>query len=394
MTRMKLAVLAAALSLPFMAAAEDAGTFKIPGTNTTLRLYGYVQLDTTYDLSGRIPDIENFDFATIAAVQPLDGTTAAEQTGQMYLTARTTRVGFTTSTPTDAGVIGTKIEADFNGPNGYQGQSYTNSVLFRLRQAYGTFGNLLVGQTWSNFLDLASYPDTVDFNGPGSIALVRQPQIRYTFALPSNWALSFAAENPHNFQTGRWLPDLTASAATSGNWGTFSLRAVTNQYRPATGGPKSGYGLQAAGSYKVGGDTLVAMAVGGTGLGRYMFNAIANVDGVNSAGEYTLWQSFAYHVGYTHVWNSAYRSNVVWSQTFFGENGITPNTNPDDYNPATFNLQSNKVIYQAFVNTFWTFAKNAEFGIEYAYGLRHTYAAVNANGRENRINASFHYNIY
>ena len=390
MTRMKLAALAAALALPFAAAAQDAGTFTIPGTNTTLRLYGYVQTDMTYDFSGRVPDIENYDWATIVFAQPLDGTAAAERTGQIYLTARTTRVGFTTSTPTDAGVIGTKIEADFNGPNGFQGQSYTNSVLFRLRHAYGTVGNLLVGQTWTNFLDLASYPDTVDFNGPGSIALVRQPQVRYTFALPSNWALAIAGENPHNFQVGQWLPDITVSASTSGNWGTFALRGVTNQYRPATGGPVSGFGLQAAGSYKIGGDTLVGMVVGGRGLGRYMFNDGNNAVGASATGEFKLWQSLAYHLGYTHVWNSQVRSNLVWSQTFFGENGIVPviAAGPDGVGA------NNKRIYQAFVNTFWTFAKNAEFGVEYAYGLRHTYAAVNANGRENRINASLHYNIY
>jgi hypothetical protein len=390
MTRLKLAALAAALALPLAAAAEDAGTFKIPGTNTTLRLYGYVQTDMTYDFSGRVPDIENYDWATIVFAQPLDGSPAAEHPGEIYLTARTTRVGFTTSTPTDAGVIGTKIEADFNGPNGFQGQSYTNSVLFRLRHAYGTVGNLLVGQTWSNFLDLASYPDTVDFNGPGSIALIRQPMVKYTFALPSNWSLAIAGENPHNFQTGRWLPDITVNASTSGNWGTLSLRGVTNQYRPATGGPRSGFGLSAAGSYKLGGDTLVAMVVGGQGLGRYLFNDGNNATGVSATGEFRLWKSLAYHIGYTHVWNSMLRSNLVWSQTFFGENDIVPivAAGPDGVGA------NNKIIYQAFVNTFWTFAKNAEFGVEYVYGLRHTYAAVNANGRENRLNASLHFNIY
>ncbi len=391
MTRLKLAALAAALALPLAATAEDAGTFKIPGTNTTLRLYGYVQTDMTQDFSGRVPDIENYDWATIVFAQPLDGSPAAEHPGEIYLTARTTRVGFTTSTPTDAGTIGTKIEADFNGPNGFQGQSYTNSVLFRLRHAYGTVGNLLVGQTWSNFLDLASYPDTVDFNGPGSIALIRQPMVKYTFALPSNWSLAIAAENPHNFQVGRWLPDLTANVSTSARWGTFSLRAVTNQYRPATGGPVSGFGLSAAGSYKLGGDTLVAMVVGGQGLGRYLFNDGNNATGADATtGEFKLWQTLAYHIGYTHVWNSALRSNLVWSQTFFGENGIAPITaaGPDGVGA------NNKIIYQAFVNTFWTFAKNAELGVEYVYGLRHTYALVNANGRENRLNASLHFNIY
>jgi hypothetical protein len=151
---------------------------------------------------------------------------------------------------------------------------------------------------------------------------------------------------------------------------------MTNQYRTGGGGdgsPKQGFGGSLSGSFKVGNDTLVAHVVGGQGLGRYLFNGIFNFAGTNAAGEFTLWQAMAYHLGYTHVWNSTFRSNLVFSQTFFGEN---------------------KAIHQAFLNTFYSFAKNAEFGIEYAYGLRHTYAAVNANGRENRINASLHYNIY
>lgn len=395
MTRMKLAALAAALALPFGALAEDPGTFTIPGTNTTLRLYGYVQTDMTFDISGRIADIENYDWASIVSVQPLDGTADADKNGQLYFTARTTRVGFTTSTPTDAGAIGTKIEGDFNGPNGFQGQTFTNSVLFRLRHGYGTVGGLLVGQTWTNFLDLASYPDTVDFNGPGSIALVRQPQIRYTFALPSNLGLTFSLENSRNGSVGRYIPDVTGALTTSGKWGTLALRLVTNQYRTGGGGngsPKQGFGGALSGSFKIGNDTLVAHLVGGEGLGRYLFNGITNFFGANAAGEFTLWQALAYHIGYTHVWSPAWRSNLVFSQTFFGENGITPYTGPENQANGTF--QENKRIDQAFLNTFWSFAKNAEFGVEYAYGLRHTYAAVNANGRENRINASLHYNIY
>jgi hypothetical protein len=55
MTRSKLAAIAMvlALALPFAGAAEDA-----PGTwrwgDTTLKLYGYVQLDTTFDFLSRV----------------------------------------------------------------------------------------------------------------------------------------------------------------------------------------------------------------------------------------------------------------------------------------------------------------------------------------------------
>src|SRR5512142_761041 len=136
---------AATLALPAASAAEDPGTFKVPGTETTLKLYGFVQLYATYDISGRIGDIENYDWASIPAVQPLHDTPQAKETGQFYLTARTSRVGIQSSTPTPLGALETKLEADFNGPNAFQGQTFTNSVLFRLRHAYATMRGFLVG---------------------------------------------------------------------------------------------------------------------------------------------------------------------------------------------------------------------------------------------------------
>ena len=130
------ALVATALAVPAVAA-DEPGVFKVPGTDSTIKFYGFAQVYGIYDISGRLADIENYDYATIAAVQPLDGSAAAEETGQLYFTGRTSRFGIQTNTPTKVGNVGLKLEGDFNGPNGYQGQTYTNSVLFRLRHAYG-----------------------------------------------------------------------------------------------------------------------------------------------------------------------------------------------------------------------------------------------------------------
>ena len=45
------------------------------------------------------------------------------------------------------------IETDFYG---------SGSVL-RLRHAYGRYGGLLAGQTWSTFVDESNFPNTIDF---------------------------------------------------------------------------------------------------------------------------------------------------------------------------------------------------------------------------------------
>ncbi|HZZ84266.1 MAG TPA: DcaP family trimeric outer membrane transporter [Anaeromyxobacteraceae bacterium] len=418
MTRTKLIALSAVLGLTLSgsARAEDApGVFKVPGTDSTIKLYGYVQLDTTFDFSGRDPNVEGNDWAIHSSNIPLDKDAEARvKKNQLYLTARTSRFGIETHTPTKIGDVGVKLEGDFNAANLESGQSFTNSVLFRLRQAYGTAGGLLVGQTWSNFLDLNTYPDVVDFNGPGSIALIRQPQIRYTLGLAPGVSLAVAAENSpgtdgndyagsDNIRKFQSIPDFTANLGFSGAWGSASVRGVTMNYKRAPALPsgkldpngssysKQGFGGAASAAIKLGGDTLVLHAVGGTGIGRYIFNvglsegAIA----VDTGSDLTLVDAAAYHAGFTHVWTPEFRSNLVWSQTFV--------KNPDFGGKPVFGTADNERIDQAFVNTFWTFAKNAEFGLEYGWARRKTFDTASATGEyghQNRVTGTFHYNFF
>jgi hypothetical protein len=240
MNRLKIVIAALFLAaLPLAASAEDApGVFKIPGTESTIKFNGYVQLDTTLDFSGRVGDIENNDWATFLPGVPNDDSAAAKRRkGQLYMTARTSRFSIVTSTPSKMGNVGVRLEGDFNGPNGFQSETYTNSVLFRLRHAYGTVGNLLVGQTWTTFLDFGGAPETVDFNGPGTLALVRNPMIRYTLPLGEGMQLALAAENARGAQFGgskyQTIPDLHANFGMSGSWGSLSIRGVTQQYNLA-----------------------------------------------------------------------------------------------------------------------------------------------------------------
>jgi len=391
---------ATALALPIAALPQEApGTFKIPGTETTLTLSGFIQVYGTSDLSSRIGDIENYDWATIPAVQPLKGTTAEKEHGILYLTARTSRIGLSTSTPTPVGPLGTRIEGDFNGPNGFQGQTYTNSVLFRLRHAYGTLHGFLVGQTWTQFLDFPSAPDTVDFNGPGSLALVRQPQVRYTYE-SGPLSAGIAAENPHNFNVGH-IPDFTAKVGYTPEWGSAGVAFVTNQYRytKATDSTPNdstvqGYGIAVSGSYKLPWKgTVVGLLVFGDGLGRYLFNAIANVAGSDSSGNLKLWRAASYHLGYTHPWNDQLRSNVVWSQTFFDRNGIDRAGMPTADDPGTGTFVPNKRIDQLFVNTFYGITKGFELGLEYELGRRHTFLGDHT-GNQDRVTASATYKFF
>ncbi len=393
--------LALALAAPALGA-DEPGVFKVPGTDSTIKFYGYAQLDTTLDFSGRVGNIEDNDWATILpAVPDKDSLDAKRKKPQLYMTGRTSRFGIITSTPSSAGNVGLRIEGDFNGPNQFQSETFTNSVLFRLRHGYGTVGGFLAGQTWSTFLDLGAAPDTVDFNGPGSLALVRNPMLRYSLKVgPAN--LTLAAENARGAQFGgtkfQTLPDFHANLTYGASWGHLSVRGVSQYYReflatdvsPAS---KMAFAGAVSGSFKVGGDTLVAQVSGGPGVGRYILNSLGT--GQSGAGAYTLvgdklelWTVFAYHAGFTHVWGPGLRSNLVWSQTFVQD--------PEIGGVAADNTVE-ETLSQAFVNTFWSFAKNAELGVEYAWGQWKSFSTATSperKGNQNRVNVSFHYNFF
>ncbi|HET9553093.1 MAG TPA: DcaP family trimeric outer membrane transporter [Anaeromyxobacteraceae bacterium] len=400
MNRFKfVAAILLAAAIPAVGAAEDApGVFKIPGTESTIKFYGYTQLDTTLDFSGRVADYEDADWATILPLVPAnDSPYAKKAKPQLYLTARTSRFGIQTTTPTKLGNVGVRLEGDFNGPNGFQSETFTNSVLFRLRHAYGTVGNLLVGQTWTTFLDFGAAPDTVDFNGPGTLALVRNPMIRYTIPLGSGMNLALAAENRRGPQfsanDGRYqtLPDLHANFSWNGDKGTFSARLVTqrlNNFDAAANTTKSAQSVAfgVSGSAKVGGDTVLAQFAGGPGVGRYLLNAITTpFFDFNAAGDMKLWSVYGAHAAYTHVWNPEFRSTAVVAYTFVVDPKI-------DGVVADNGVQ--KEFTQVFANTFWSFAKNAEFGVEYAWGQWKSFGPNAVKGDQNRVNASFHYNFF
>jgi DcaP outer membrane protein len=413
LSRLFAGILSLALAAPAIGA-DEPGVFKVPGTDSTIKFYGYVQLDATLDFQARVNDIEDNDWATfLPGVPDKDSAIAKRKSPQLYMTGRTSRFGIQTNTPSSAGNIGVRLEGDFNGPNGFQSETFTNSVLFRLRHAYGTVGGLLVGQTWSTFLDLGAAPDTVDFNGPGSLALVRNPMIRYAFGLAPGANLTLGAENARGSQFGgakfQTIPDFHANFTYAGPWGHLSVRGVTQQYNVFEGdiSAKTAFSVAGAlsGSFKVGGDTLVAQVSGGPGIGRYLLNASGatiNLPGADPAaiggnpgafrieanGDLKLITVYAYHVGFTHVWSPALRSNLVWSQTFIQD------PKPDGVEAGN---DVEKTLSQAFVNTFWGFAKNCEFGIELAWGQWKSFstaASPELEGDQTRINASFHYNFF
>ncbi|WP_081714121.1 DcaP family trimeric outer membrane transporter [Cystobacter fuscus] len=388
-------------TLPLAAAAEDAaaalppGTFQIPGTDTTVKVFGFAEVDATYDFDGRTTDINNFDWASFVAVQPFDNLGVEEpRRRQAFITARASRLGIMSNTPTPLGPLTVLLEADFNAPNTFQGELATNSTAFRLRHAYGQLGGLLIGQSWSTFFDGESTPDTVDFNPAAALALMRQAVARYTFTFSPEASLALAIENPQSITFSSdydAVPDFIGAFRYGGKWGHLSARAVTHEFRTIEHSQRA-YGVGLSGSLKFANETLVAAVQGGDGIGRYMFNSLLQ-GAFDTGDQIELWRSYAYHIGLTHAWSPAVRSNVIWTQTFFAENDrLETAQRAFSEGSGTTDFIPNKRIDQLFVNTFWKITKNTEVGLEYTYGKRTTFGPE--KGTQHRANVLARFSLY
>ncbi len=441
---------ASLLMLPFTLVAGDApGVFKVPGTDTTMKIYGFAELNGVYDMGTHNSDIDDFDWASFLPTQPFDHPvpgvqSSATKNNSLYMTARTSRFGITTTTPTDLGPVTTKLEGDFNSPSpsNFSSPTTTNGNTFRVRQAYVQLGGFLVGQTWSTFFDGDSLPDTVDFNAVPSACLERIPMLQYTFKTGSNSTLAIAAEFPFDrmfqgysghvvsqdagegYATDSYqdLPDFHANWTYNDSWGHVSLRGVMLTYK--TGGNEvltgtavttqpsvnaTGYGAALSGHFNVAKDTFVWSVEGGDGIGRMMFGSILQ-SAINDGKKIDLWKGLGWHVGYTHVWDAKWRSNLIYSQVSMTDpgasNGMTLNKwMQSSLNPNYWGAdgQPNKTLSNAMVNTFYQISKTYYCGVEYAWGTRKTFdtytsagALVNDGntGTQKRINFVFHANFF
>ncbi|WP_170347981.1 MULTISPECIES: DcaP family trimeric outer membrane transporter [Ruegeria] len=186
--------------------------------NTTLDLYGYVKADFFYDTDFELGDLA--DTSRIGEPQfATDGTFGA--------TVRQSRVGLRTTTPSALGDIGGQLELDlFSG--GTDGPAE-----LRLRHANITIGDhWLIGQYWTNFQPLDTYPTSVEFNGPVGIPFARVPQVRFTNKIGGNATFALSVEENVGASNSD-DPVLTASAEY--NDGKYIARASALYGRAQSG---------------------------------------------------------------------------------------------------------------------------------------------------------------
>jgi hypothetical protein len=387
------AVGSAPKNFKLLTAGDEDGTFKLPGSETSVGLYGFIHVDAFKDAKGRSGDWA-MEPGSIPIQGDPSGINADTRKGKFNLTAQTSRFGIKTATPTDMGILRTKLEMDFY-TYGALKSGYTNSYNPRLRHGYGElagdWGTLLIGQTWSTFMNLDALPETVDFNGHGSAQLARQAMVRYTSDLGAAGSLSFAAEDsatmlgssPQANPSIDKRPDAIVAWNKSGDFGSAGIQLISAAFsyddNAGTKADKNGTGYSVGGMLKVGArDTLQGNYTGGKGISRYVPSANYNGEAF-VGGEIKLAKVAAYTLGWAHAWTDAVRTNLSYGLTKID----------DDY--KTVSANANEQIKLAFGNVFWGITKNTEFGFEYAAGQRRLFSGE--SGSYSRVQASAHYSF-
>lgn len=156
-------------------------TIRLPGTNTDIRIGGYIKADFIYDMDNDLGDVTNPFLADV---------TPRETDGKFSAHALESRINIGTSTATDYGQLNTYFETHFLGRPGL-GEGELNQV----RHAYVELGPVLAGRTWSNVMSFIGSPRIVKLGSPTGGTFRRTTQLRYSMEPAQNHELTFSLED-------------------------------------------------------------------------------------------------------------------------------------------------------------------------------------------------------
>src|SRR5574337_192573 len=299
-----------------------------------LEIYGQVMLDSSYDFKRMDPDWN----ATLRPSKiPVDcpGSAGCGNDGAWVFSVRQSSLGLRTFIPTSWGLVKTDLSFDLFGTDGS-----TSIHWLSIWAELGMFG---AGQTYSNFMDIDVFPNTIDYWGPSGMVFVRNPQLRITPWAKDGMGIALTLEAPNSaLDTGKlteispdfadgiaaWnrLPDLTGSVRYDADWGHVKAAGILRQvgYQQtlsADGNPsgtKTGYGLNLTGALNVlGKDKVVGGFVWGKAIASYMNDGgvdLAPGAIVPGATTAEAVQSIGWLAYYNHVWADNWTSAIGFSQ--------------------------------------------------------------------------------
>jgi hypothetical protein len=348
-------------------AGEFPGSIRIPGTTMAAKFGGFVRLGVVESFDSLGSD-DRFVVGSI----PVSGTGTAGEGRRVTFSAQRSRLNADVRADSTVGGFRAFLEGDFAGDG--------SSDNYRLRHAYGQFKRLIVGQTWSTFMDQRSEPEELDFEGLNGQIIERQAQFRWNprFA-KRNLALSL--EDPAPEVTGgegiSRMPDLAARITEDRGWGHFQtailLRNIYGEPRidPDRRDNTIGWGVSLSSNVRVKKwderDNVKFQLNYGEGIGRYIndLDSVGGQDAVfDPSGKLEALPAFGGYVAFQHWWRgegSRWLRNLRTTLVYGLVQVDTFDFQPDDAYDRT---------QRATLNVVWSPIPSIDLGLEALWGDR------------------------
>jgi hypothetical protein len=265
---------------------------------STLNVYGFVMLDAGYNFDQIHPNW--YDVVRPSKLPSFENQFAPD--GSAFFGVRQTRLGVKGNVPTPLGELKTTFEFELFGTGVDEGQT-----TFRLRHAYGELGQFGAGQTWSPFMDIDVFPNSLEYWGPTGMVFFRNLQVRW-MPIQGDSRMTIALERPgasadQGTYSGRielqdvkprfQYPDLSAEYRLGRKWGYIELAGLVRHIAWedqgtdafALSGDATGWGLNLSSNLNLGKNDVVRLqGMYGEGVENYMNDAPADVGIENQPG--------------------------------------------------------------------------------------------------------------
>lgn len=379
--------------LPVLAASED------EKAKPRFDIYGFAMLDNGYQFKQNDPDW--FDVVRPTKLPAFENEFGED--GHWFSSVRQSRLGVKSYFPTSLGELKTTFEFELFGTGVDAGQT-----TFRLRHAYGELGQFGAGQTWSPFMDIDVFPNSIEYWGPNGMVFFRNVQVRW-MPIQGDTRLTIALERPgasadqgvysdrielQNIKARFPVPDISAEYRYGGQkWGYFEVAGILRKIyyddvledQFDLSGNVTGWGINLSSNIKFSKDTLRLQYVFGEGIQNYMNDAPVDVGIRNNfsnprtpiVGEALPIQGLVIFLD--HTWNDKWSSSVGYSRIDID--------NSDGQEASAF-----KNGQYALGNLLYYPAENVTIGGELQWGRRENFMD-GFTSDDYRIQFSFKYNF-
>lgn len=349
------------------------GTLRFAGSETSFGMGGRLETHATIsdvyfsaEKSGR----DQLRFAQI----PVDAATGPNS--QFRFNTRDSRLWFQLQHPAGADDFNLYVEYDMTGK--------PDTHKFFLRHAYVDMGPILVGRSFTTFIDSGVLPDVDTGSAPGTVTLKRD-QIRWTQSFrDDSLELAAALEQPDSHITepdsdrirnydDNHLPAIVSRLTWHAGWGQVALSSMIRRLHWQQNDQqlsKLAGGIGLSGRINLDAvDNLRFMINYGNGIGRFItLGAYADASIARDFNRLNPHPAYSLLGAYQHYWNSRWRSTL--SLSFSGSS--LPGSRSDNLTARARSAQ---------VNLFWSPIPDLSIGIEYLHAQRQL-----ANAQDGELN--------